>query len=453
MDELKPRDHAEETALFRLGIIASLTHQELPRGELRREFKRLSKVRYRLPGADSTRAFSFPTLERWYYDFREGGLEALRPEPRSDRGRARDLTPDLRDLLLDIRREHPSAGVPLILRTLVADGRMDKDAVSATTVRRLYTEHGLDRIPMRDGASPKMRLRWQAERPGALWHADVCHAPPLVVDGVTKPVRIHGILDDASRYVIALEAHPTEREVDMIAVLVRAMRREGPPDALYLDNGSTYRGDVLRLACARLGVTLLHARPYDPEARGKMERFWRTLRQGCLDFIGTLGSMHDVNVRIGAFRDQHYHVAPHASLMGRSPGCVYAEATRSTDTLDEAKLREALTARVRRRVRRDNTVSIDGRDWELDQGFLAGRLVQVARCLVDPAEVPWVEHEGKHWLLHLVNPVHNARRKRPPRRTQVEAKLSRGGPVPFDPAGALLDRATRPSHEDPEGSR
>jgi transposase InsO family protein len=437
MDDLKPMDPAEACALFRSEIIGALTRRDLARGELRAALVALSAERYRPPGAAATRAFSVTTLERWYYAYRTGGLAALRPEPRSDRGRARELTDAQRDLLLDIRREHPAATTAVILRTLVADGRLAADAVSEATVRRLYTAHGLDRVPARDGAGAHTRLRWQADRPGALWHGDVCHAAPLIVGTQRVPVRIHGLLDDASRYVVALEAHRTEREVDLLGVLVRALRRHGPPDAVYFDNGATYRGDVLRLACARLGVTLLHARPYDPQARGKMERFWRTLREGCLDHLGAVATLADVNTRLAAFLTAHYHVRPHAGLLGRAPGTVWAEAARPPDALDETALRAALTARVRRRVRRDTTVSIAGQDWELDQGFLAGRLVVVARCLVEPTEPPWIEYEGKRFALHPVDPVANARRPRPPRRTQVEATLR--GPIPFDPAGALVD--------------
>jgi len=216
--------------------------------------------------------------------------------------------------LLDIRREHPTASVPLILRTLVLDGRLDRGAVSAATVRRLYRQHGLERAAAARGG--KTRLRWQAARPNALWHGDVCHGPPLQVGDQKTPVRIHAILDDHSRYIVALEVHSTERELDMLGMLVAAIRREGAPDALYLDNGSTYRGEALQLMCERLGITLLHARPGDAPARGKMERFFRTLRGGCLDHLGSLGSLHDVRVRVNAFLDQHYHIAPHAGLMG-----------------------------------------------------------------------------------------------------------------------------------------
>ena len=325
--------------------------------------------------------------------------------------------------------------------------RLEKSALSATTLRRLFKEVGLDRIGLRDGTAGKTRLRWQAEKPMAVWHGDVCHGPSLRIDGKVAPLRIHGLMDDASRFVVALEAHHTEREVDMLGLLVRALRRHGKPDALYLDNGSTYRGDTLATACARLGVTLLHARPYSPESRGKMERFWRTLREGCLDFLGTLTSLHDVNVRLLAFLDTHYHQAPHAGLMGRAPRTVFDAATPVPGDFDEAALRDALTVRTRRRVRRDTTVAIDGVDYELAHGHLTGRIVNLCRCLVDVTEVPWVEFEGKRYEVHPVDPVKNARRPRAQRRSEFDETAPRHSA--FDPPRALLDKATgkRPGGE------
>jgi hypothetical protein len=65
-------------------------------------------------------------------------------------------------------------------------------------------------------------LRWQGAAPDALWHADVCHGPTLHLAGVRTPNRIHGMLDDCSRYLVALEAHHSECEQDMLHVLTRA---------------------------------------------------------------------------------------------------------------------------------------------------------------------------------------------------------------------------------------
>src|SRR5262245_27193169 len=230
------------------------------------------------------------------------------------------------------------------------------------------------------------------------------------IAGKTTPIRIHGLLDDASRYGIALEAQMTEKEEDMLILLVDALRRHGIPDGLYLDNGATYRGEILRIVCTRLGITLLHAKPYDPQARGKMERFWRTLREQCLDHVGTLGSHHDVQVRLLAWLDRHYHVTPHSSLMGKTPAETFEMAPRKP--IEEPLLREALVAHGRRRIRRDGTVQIAGKEFEVEQGFLAGRLVSIGRSLLTPTEAPWVEHEDQRLLLKPVDAKANAKARR-----------------------------------------
>ncbi len=324
--------------------------------------------------------------------------------------------------------------MPLILRTLVLDGRLGKGAVSPATVRRLFAEKGLDRVPLRDGAGAHTRLRWQAAARMALWHGDVCHGPAIVIGGKSRPLRIHALLDDASRFVVALEAHHTEREVDMLGLFVRAVRRFGLPDALYLDNGSTYSGVALRLACERLGVTLIHAAPYDAQARGKMERLWRDIREGsgasilCTTSLCACGpGSTSITTRR---RTRGCGAAPPASFSPKRPRV----STGSTRTSSAQRSRYASA----RRVRRDTTLSVDGKDYELDQGYLAGRIVTVARCLVDD-KTPWVEHEGKRLPLHPVDAVANATRKRARRRPPGAAAPVKH--VPFDPPGALLDKA------------
>ncbi|WP_437561142.1 DDE-type integrase/transposase/recombinase [Sorangium sp. So ce542] len=432
---LGPADHAETVAIYRATVIGPLMHRVLTHGQLAAELRTLSEQRFRPPGAHSTRTYSVPTLQRWLYAYRAAGLDGLRPQPRSDRGFAQELSEELRALLLDIRREHPDASVPLILKTLVDEGRLEAGKVSEPTVRRLYAAHGLRRRAARAEGEPKTRLRWQAERPGALWHGDVCHVTGCTVGGKAMPIRIHGLLDDASRYVVALEAHTTEKEVDMLGMTVDALRRHGKPDALYLDNGSTYRGDILKTACARLGITLLHAKPYDPEARGKMERFWRTLREGCLNYLGAVASLVDINTTLRAFLDRRYHPAPHAGLLGKTPAQLYAARPAGDSAVDAKALRSALTERTRRRVSGDNIVSVDGIAWQLDQGYLAGHIVSVARWFIAPDEPPWVEHEGKRLVLHPVDP----RRKRPPCGGPAADKQTR--PVDFNPARTLGHRA------------
>jgi transposase InsO family protein len=348
------------------------------------------------------------------------------------------LPQDKRQLILEIRRQHPHVSVTVLRRTLIAQGLLAPNDVSEGTLRRLLAANGLDRQTLRQSSGDKnRRARWEAESPGALWHADVCHGPAMRIDGRNVPLRIHAILDDASRYVVAMQACDNEREFEMLMLLVKALRCAGPPKVLYLDNGSTYSGDALAAACVLLGITLVHAKPYDPQARGKMERFWRTLREACLDHIGHTGSLHDVQVRLLAFLDQHYHRSPHAGLLGESPAqrwLTKAHADGTTELVGEQRLREALTVRGRRRVKRDGTLMIGGVVWEVDQGFLAGRAVTVARTLIAPKQAPWIEHDEKTYALRRVDAVANAKRRRR-RRSKPKPGIDA---VDFDPAGALL---------------
>jgi len=135
--------------------------------------------------------------------------------------------------------------------------------------------------------------------------------------------------------------------------------------------------------------------------------------------------------------------------MGRSPHSVFAERQRPDQRLTEEQLREALTIRGRRRIRRDSTLSVDGHLFETHAGFLAGRIVTVARCHLDRPPRPWIEREGRRLELHPVDPVANATRPRP----ELPAAPER--PVHFDPPTALLDRTVgrAPRHAEQEKDR
>jgi transposase InsO family protein len=430
---LTPKDHAEAIAVFRAQVIGPLLcRDERLHGDLAAAIRELAQTPVKPPGSETHRTYSVPTLQRWYYAFRRNGLAGLTPRARSDRGYAHALSPEERALLLPIRRENPGVAATVILNTLLADGRLERGCISAATLRRLYAQEGLDRRTLKQVDS-EVRRRWQASAPQQLWHADVCHGPALRIDGRSVPLRIHAILDDYSRHIVALQASTHERESEMLALMLKALRSHSAPEVLYLDNGATYSGAALQTACSRLGIGLVHARPYDPQARGKMERFWRTMREQCLDHCAGLASVHDVQVRLLAWLSKQYLVTPHAGLLGGTPQDAFGQ---QTAPVDEGLLREALIVRARRRLRRDCTLSIAGTDFELDQGYLAGRNVTVARSLAQPSELPWVEHEDQRLPLRLVAPIANGKRikKRSPQpKRGIDA-------IPFDPATAILER-------------
>ena len=418
MEQLVPKNHGEAVAVFRSQIIGPLVHRQLTRGELHAEFVALAQLRVMPPKSAITRTFSVPTLERWYYRFRKQGLAGLVPRPRKDRGHAQGVSDERRALILAVRKENPSASARLIVRTLEASGRLIVGSVSASTARRLFASAGLLRRSLRDASKGEGadRRRWEAAHAGALWHGDVCHGPMLGGDGKWTPTRIHGLLDDKSRYIVALEVVPTEREVDMLAIFLRTLRRWGRPSVLYLDNGSTYSGTALATACARLGTALVHAKPYDPEARGKMERFWRTVREKCLDHISHEMTLAELQQRLNRFLADHYQREPHEGLLGNTPESAWS--AHQTHPTSEEQLAAALTVEKTRMVTKDGIVSIGGALFEVRQSFLAGRRVKVSSCLIDglPALVE-VEHDGRRYALKPLDRHANGKTRRDPRTT------------------------------------
>jgi len=374
--------HSEQIALFRAMVIGSLASRELDRGELRAALRALSTQRFRPPNAARTRTFSVTTLERWYYAYRRGGLDALTPRRRRDAGRGRALSVSQRTLLLSIRGDHPTASVPLVLRTLELAGVIEEGTVAQQTVRRLYRQAALPRLSRksRDGTleTERQRLRWQSPYVSALWHADVCHVMKIALaNGTYLPVLVHALLDDYSRYIPRIEVRSTEREQDMLEIFAHALREHGvAPQQLYTDGGATYTGGVLPIVCERLGTHLLHPQPGDPQARGKGERLFRTLREQCTEHIHGATSLHDVYVRLLAWRDL-YHTTPHSSLMGRTPAQVWKAgiatlAYQRRPLIEEQRLRDAYRIRSTRKVRKDSTVSMAHRGAPSTRSTRAG---------------------------------------------------------------------------------
>ncbi len=428
----------EDTASFRLGIVGDLLTCDLGPGDLTSELKRRAALRYRPPGSKTTRTYHYKTLQRWYLAAKRD-LRLLRRRSRK-KGFALALTEEQRQILLDVRRAHPSAAADLILSEAERNGLVDEGLVSVSTLRRFYRAAGLTRQRLNRSAR-RQRRRWEAAHVGAVWHADVCHVFVRQPDGTRKRVLVHAIMDDCGRFVVAIEAKETETEVDMLALLCTALLQHPAPGVLYLDNGACYSGKVLQLLCQRLSIRLVHAEPYDPQARGKMERFWATMRGQCTNFLD-IASVHDVNAAVLAWVDESYHRRPHAGLMGKTPSVRYrvGQARLPAPTAPEI-LAAALEVTIRRRVRRDNTVSIDGRTFDVTGQHLVGRTVDVT---IDPltAEPIRAAYDNLDVPIALCDPKANARRSR----AEVAVPETKDVSAHFSPIAGLLAAVRKGGH-------
>ncbi len=401
-------------ALFRLSVLGPLASRtQLERGELRRILRELATKPYAIPGSRNT-YLDEKTIERWFYLWRAGGVEALEPRPRRDRG-ASKIRPALQEAILQAKREQPARSLRELLRLLVASGQAARGELTRSSLHRLLRSHGLSCPP---GSSQALveRRRFAAEYAGELWYGDVLHGPKVRVDGRLRTVYLVSLMDDASRLIAHGAFCTGETALDIEGVLKQAILRRGLPTKLVIDNGAAYRSQSLQSICARLGIRLVYCRPYEPQGKGKIERWHRTLRHQFLAELNTasLQDLADLNARLWAWLEEVYHARVHGALAGLTPLQRWRADLVQIRPLGPLALQldAIFHHRVTRKVRLDGTVSWEGRLFEVPYE-LAGRWVVL---VVDPhqGQVTGVEDpEGQS--LGLATPLDaqaNSRRRR-----------------------------------------
>ena len=265
------------------------------------------------------------------------------------------------------------------------------------------------------------------------------HGPPVTVTGRTRRKSyLIAFLDDATRVIPHAAFTLAENTQAFLPVFKQAILRRGFPERFYVDNGANYRSHHLALVCAKLGVALIHARPYRPQGKGKIERFFRSLRAQLLTRLDApdTASLEALNRRLGAWLEGEYHHTPHRGLEGGTPLERWAQTAGEVRfpepglDLDDLFLFEAT-----RKVQKDRTVSLNGVVYEVDAA-LVGEKVSLR---FDPAAAPGrpvqVCHQGQ--LIELAKPVETyancfVKRNRPSSTLNVE------GPAPQPPPGLKL---------------
>lgn len=405
-------DERNQEALFRHAILGELLSRQLKRGQLRPALKKLAQET-RQDWRGRARRIAYKTLEEWYYKYRRRGLEALKPRPRSDRNQSRVLSKGLAELIVDMKREDPGRSARLIVRELELAGRIRHRQVSVSSVQRLLRGRGLSGPRME--VDDKPRYRWEASMCGELWQADAMHGPMLMnpATGRSQRAIIFGLIDDRSRLIPYIEAGFGETEQRFLAVLYNAIARRGVVRRLLLDNHASFSGFDLRLLCGRLSIHLVHSRPYDAPSKGKIERFWHTLRS---QLIGRLDAervttIDELNLRLWTYVESEYHHQPHSALSGRTPLEVWQDDTDQIRWVDDhAQLERAFYGEAERWVRNDSTIQWRGVWYEVPT-YLRGQNVRLRYPLLNPNHVSVIAASAEI-PLRVVRPVENAHRAR-----------------------------------------
>jgi transposase InsO family protein len=395
MDE----EQKKQVAIFRFGVISDfVSPTRLGWGERARLLAQKCARQWQIPFSTRTR-LSPATIRSWIRAYEKGGqrLETLYPHSRSDRGGARALDQETTLALIGLRRQMPTAPVQTLIRTAQQRGVVDGEQhLAESTVWRLLKREGLME---RTEHEPVDRRRFEAQIPNDLWQSDVMHGPSVSVDGKNRKAYLIAFIDDMSRLICHAQFYLSENLNSYLDALRQALLTRGLPRKLYVDNGPAFRSFHLHQITASLGIALIHSKPYQPQGRGKIERFFRTVRSDFLPGVRAK-TLSDLNLALDCWLREVYHNREHTST-GQTPLARYAAHCECVRAAPK-DLPDHFRQQARRRVAKDRTVALAGRLFEAPIA-LVGKQITLFYHAHDSARIE-ARYEGKSYgMLSLVD--------------------------------------------------
>lgn len=318
--------------------------------------------------------------------YQRNGFSGLCPKERSDIGSVRATEIDILDLAENLKREAPGRSSGSIAAII----KKTKDVeVSERTVRRHLAKRGATYAELK-GQARRAYGRFEKEAPNELWCGDMLYGP-YIPDPKNPEKRrrtyLFSFIDDYSRLTPHGEFFFDESLPRLERTLRVAIEKRGLPKALYVDNGAVFISNQLDLICARLGIRRILATPGEPAGRGKIERFFKTVRRRFLVEVEVEGvaSLAELNKCFIAWLEVDYHHRVHSETK-QTPLERFIDSF-TPHVPDPVTLYRAFLWEETRAVTKTATVSIAGNRYEVDS-HLVGRKVALR---FDPFDLSKIE--------------------------------------------------------------
>lgn len=307
------------------------------------------------------RCYTYRTISTWYYRYKSKGIIGVERPSRSDKGKTRKITPEV--LLEAINQVKPhfhgkNYNRMDLFRKIIEKGIIYKQDIGQTTFYRWIKEYDL--LKSEEETKKKIRLAFAMQYANQLWQADTMYGP-YVKDERGKPLqsKLIAFIDDASRVLCHGEFFFNENSDALIKALKSAFYKRGIPECLYVDNGSIYTCREITMICARLGSILRHAPLRDGAAKGKIERFFRTVRDQFLSLKLDLSSLLALNRQFNLWVEENYNGKIHSAL-GMKPIDRFAFDLKRIRFLEPSSNHdEFFFLEEERKVKKDNTFSFN----------------------------------------------------------------------------------------------
>lgn len=385
MDEKK----REEIALFRYSLIVPfLSQEELEWGVKGELVQRMTQQIHAIPFSKKA-SLHESTIRRYLKLYREKGFDGLKPKSRSDTGKSHKIPSEVLEQAFLLKREEPRRSAKRIIQIMEAHAWAPLGLLKPSTLSRIFNQNGLTYQQLQQ--SNKSFRSFQAEHPNQLWQSDIMYGPYLPDPDrpqAKKRTYLVAFIDDFSRLIPHAEFYWHERLPHLENTLHKALLKRGIPEALYVDNGQVYSAHQINAICAELGIRKLNCQPYSPESKGKIERFFGTVRQRFLTELAheTVAQLQQLNRKFWAWLEQEYHLNIHSASNEPPLSRWRNHVALFLKKIDEKQLQAIFLWREQRKVSKLGLVSLLGIDFEVST-ILVGKTVQIKYNHFDLSQV------------------------------------------------------------------
>ena len=401
-------DKKQRIAVFRFGVISDIvTSSNLDYGEQERLVQEKCDRQWDIPYTPRT-YISRSTIFDWIKKYNGSGnkLDSLYPKGRCDAGVSRTIDEETTNFIIQTKKENPGLSLEdLINRTVRENPGIARHMLPESNVYRLLKGQGMTGNKLR---TPKDRRKFESENPNDMWQSDVMHGPKLLYKNKLKKTYLHAIIDDHSRLIPNACFYFSENLVTYLPFLEEAFQRRGLPRKLYVDNGAAFKSHHLKYVAASLEIALINAKPYQPEGKGKIERWFKTIRSSFLPaFKGN--SIEELNNALTLWVNNKYHHRIHSST-GEKPVNRFAS-NMECIRVAPSNLTDHFRKTVRRKVARDRAVTIDGSIFEAPVA-LVGKRVELLYHAETPDKVEVKFEQKTYGFIEKVDVHVNCRVRR-----------------------------------------
>jgi putative transposase len=300
---------------FRHSVVAELGNPYLSRGKLTRLIKEKSMREYAIPYSQR-RTLTEGCIRRWLNLYRKYGKEGLAPGIREDRGKSRLLEDAQQTALIHLLETRPEITATAAVKILQTKGII-KNEISSSSLSRFIKSHGLTYRERNRNKEAEKSLKFDFFSPLECVQVDVMYGPQIPDEkGKYRKALLMAFLDDATRRIIYSRFSFSEKSILFEDGIKHILKTHGMIGRLYTDNGSSFVSNQTKRILDILGITLSHSRPGIPKGRGKVERFFRTVRDQFtrpLD-VDDIQNIDDLNARFHTWLECEYHRSNHRGL-------------------------------------------------------------------------------------------------------------------------------------------